>query len=370
MAGELTYRDIMMLWFYGIKPSWVIAVIATFLFSCATLVHLVILFRQRVFFAFPLIAGSLFEVVGYGFRAAGLHEEIPNPSTYVTYSTLITLAPGFIAASLYQLLAHIILANGLGNTQLITKLGLGCGFGILDVLGYALQAAGMSKLQTGPFGNSLQTGPSGNSTAQQLLQLLLQRLQRVRSLLLAGNIITLINLSLFTGLTTYYLVVLLRRGRSSTHPYPSTVAVTAEPGLISHTPLTLLLISLGLLLTRTIYRTTAAAKGLVDEWGKDASVYPLRVTPLFSERWNYGFDALMVFLLLVAWAAWFPTRDRLGEDEVDGGVATQSSSAARIWPANWTGAAGPGGLLGAARRWFGRRRERGMNVRMEGFSRA
>lgn len=175
MAGELTYRDIMMLWYYGVKPIWVTAVVATFLFSCATLIHLVILFRQQAFFAFPLIAGSLctsshkqilfvtlrwepifcklmkpiltttsVEVVGYGFRATGLHEDIPNPSTYVTYSTLITLAPGFIAASLYQLLAHIILANGHGRTQLITKLGLGCGFAILDVLGYALQAAGKS----------------------------------------------------------------------------------------------------------------------------------------------------------------------------------------------------------------------------------
>ena len=92
----------------------------------------------------PILTATSVEVVGYGFRATGLHEAIPNPSTYVTSSTLITLAPGFIAASLYQLLAHIILANGRGRTQLITKLGLGIGFGALDVLGYALQAAGKS----------------------------------------------------------------------------------------------------------------------------------------------------------------------------------------------------------------------------------
>ncbi|ERF71771.1 hypothetical protein EPUS_01686 [Endocarpon pusillum Z07020] len=343
MAGELTYRDIMMLWYYGVKPSWVIAVVATFLFSCTTLVHLLILFRQQAFFAFPLLAGSLFEVVGYGFRAAGLHEDIPDPSTYVTYSTLITLAPGFIAASLYQLLAHIILANGRGGrTQLITKLGLGCGFGILDVLGYALQAAGMSKLQTGPF---------GHSPANELLQ-------HVRSLLLAGNIITLINLTLFTALTIYYLTVLLLRCGCTS----SSSSSSSDPGLISHTPFTILLLSLGLLFIRTIYRTVAASKGLVDEWGKDAAVYPLRVTPLFSERWNYGFDAFMVFVLVVVWAAWFPTRDRLGEDDE---VGTGMQSSAGVWAASWTG-----GLLRAVRRWFGRREERGRNVRMEGFSRA
>lgn len=59
MAGEMSYGDYMRLWYYGLKPSWVIAVTATFLFSCATLVHLVLLFRLRAFFAFPLIVGSL-----------------------------------------------------------------------------------------------------------------------------------------------------------------------------------------------------------------------------------------------------------------------------------------------------------------------
>lgn len=90
----------------------------------------------------PILTAASVEVVGYAFRATGLHEDTPDPSTYVISSILITIAPGFIAASLYQLLAHIILANGRGRTQLITKLGLGFGFGALDVLGYVLQAAG------------------------------------------------------------------------------------------------------------------------------------------------------------------------------------------------------------------------------------
>lgn len=91
-----------------------------------------------------MLIATLVEVVGYGFRAVGLHENIPEPSTYVISGTLITLAPAAIAASLYQLLAHIILANGRGHTELIMKLGLGLGFGALDVLGYILQAAGKS----------------------------------------------------------------------------------------------------------------------------------------------------------------------------------------------------------------------------------
>lgn len=178
--------------------------------------------------------------------------------------------------------------------------------------------------------------------------------------MLAGNIITLINLTLFTGLTTYYTIILLRlgrrRGQTSTHPYPST---TSDPGLISHTPLTLLFISLALLFTRTIYRTTAYSKGLVD---KHSSVYPLRSIPLYKENWSYAFDALMVFVLIVVWAAWFPTRARLGEedDEEEEVVGTGGAGGRR-----WSRLRFPG--LG---RWFGRRKERGVNVRMEGFLRA
>ena len=76
----------------------------------------------------------------------------------------------------------------------------------------------------------------------------------------------------------------------------------------------------------------------------------------------------MMFVLVIAWAGWFPTRDRLGEDEEEG-VGTDTQSSAGIWGANWTGA-GSGGLLGKVRKWFGRRKVRSVNVRMEGFSRA
>lgn len=184
MANEMSeteYYDWLRLYYYGVKPQWALAVVATFLFTCATLVHLVLLYFQRAWFLIPLIIGCLcmclyllyhsatlrssrisirdspdfpltspsVEVIGYAFRAAGLHEKVPNASTFVTSSTLIIIAPAFIAASLYQLLAHIIAANGRGGPKLMTKLGLGFGFGALDVLAYALQAAGKSKANRG-----------------------------------------------------------------------------------------------------------------------------------------------------------------------------------------------------------------------------
>ena len=83
------------------------------------------------------------ETTGYGFRAAGLREDLPNLSTYVTSSTLVIIAPAFIAASIYQIFARIAFVSGRGTSnRLILKLGLGLGLGALDILSYALQAAG------------------------------------------------------------------------------------------------------------------------------------------------------------------------------------------------------------------------------------
>ena len=171
MADEATdqgIHDTLLLYYYGLNPNWAIAVIATFLFICVTIAHLVLLFCKRAWLFIPLVIGalcssyssrsiqhspylwkppvmadrSLVEFLAYAFRAQGLHEKHLNPSTYVTSSTLIIIAPAFISASLYQLLAHIMLANGRGQSGLIVKAGLGVGFGALDVLSFALQAVG------------------------------------------------------------------------------------------------------------------------------------------------------------------------------------------------------------------------------------
>lgn len=184
---------------------------------------------------------------------------------------------------------------------------------------------GSTHLRSGPFVHSIFT-----------------TLKQTRTLLLAGNLLTLLlTLTPFTALTAYYTLVLRRGGTS----------------IASTTPFRLLLLSLALLFIRTLYRIVAYSKGLADEWGTDASVYPLKTRPLFREGWGYGFDALVIFVLVGCVAAWYPTQERLGEDEVGGGAGA--------------GAGLTGGVGG--RSCGGRKRGgvlRGSSVRMEGFARA
>jgi hypothetical protein len=55
------YRDTMLFWYYGLAASWALAVVATFLFACTTLAHLILLFIKRSWFMIPLIIGALCE---------------------------------------------------------------------------------------------------------------------------------------------------------------------------------------------------------------------------------------------------------------------------------------------------------------------
>jgi hypothetical protein len=52
-------KDVYNLYYYGVKPSWALAVVTTFLFTCVTLVHLILLFYKRSWFLIPLIIGAL-----------------------------------------------------------------------------------------------------------------------------------------------------------------------------------------------------------------------------------------------------------------------------------------------------------------------
>jgi hypothetical protein len=58
-GGNQLVMDWLILYQYGVKPFWALAVIATFLFACITLVHLGLLFLKRRWFVIPLVIGAL-----------------------------------------------------------------------------------------------------------------------------------------------------------------------------------------------------------------------------------------------------------------------------------------------------------------------
>jgi hypothetical protein len=59
MSSQQEYHDYVLPYYYGIKPSWALAVAATFLFACVTLTHFVLLFLKRAWFLIPLLTGAL-----------------------------------------------------------------------------------------------------------------------------------------------------------------------------------------------------------------------------------------------------------------------------------------------------------------------
>lgn len=85
------------------------------------------------------------------------------------------------------------------------------------------------------------------------------------------------------------------------------------------------------------------------------------------EGWAYGFDALAVFWLLVALAAWYPGRASLDEgeddDDDDDAVFGDGGVLRRSWFGSMRGSAGVGAGAGAD----GGGGVRGRRMRMEGL---
>jgi hypothetical protein len=59
MSLEKEIHDTLTLFYYGTSPSWALAVVTTFMFACATLVHLILPFLKRSWFMIPLVVGAL-----------------------------------------------------------------------------------------------------------------------------------------------------------------------------------------------------------------------------------------------------------------------------------------------------------------------
>ncbi len=111
----------------------------------------------------------------------------------------------------------------------------------------------------------------------------------------------------------------------------------------------------------------AYSRGLVDEWNADVKTAPLRVRPLFVEGWGFGFDALVVFVILVVLGVWYPDRASLDEED---GVRRVGRGSGRGGMRAWFGKRSGGSAGAGMGAGGGGRRGRGASMRMDGLSRA
>ncbi|RHZ62604.1 hypothetical protein CDV55_102594 [Aspergillus turcosus] len=126
---------------YHYEPSLAAAIVFSLLFNITTLAHLYQRVKTGSKYMNPFIVGGLFQVTGYGCRAAS-HFFESSTTLYAIQTLLILLAPTLYAASIYMILSRVIKflhAERLSPVPVIwmTKI-----FVAGDILSFILQGAG------------------------------------------------------------------------------------------------------------------------------------------------------------------------------------------------------------------------------------
>ncbi|KAJ5309574.1 uncharacterized protein N7443_002035 [Penicillium atrosanguineum] len=126
---------------YHYTPTLAGAVIFAALFSLTTALHLFQRIRTHTKYFTPFIVGGIFQIIGYGARAVS-HFHTQNTTIYAMQNLFVLLAPTLYAASIYMVLGRIIIfLHGqhlsFVPVQLMTKI-----FVLGDVLSFLLQGAG------------------------------------------------------------------------------------------------------------------------------------------------------------------------------------------------------------------------------------
>lgn len=129
---------------YHYSPSTPAAVIFVVLFVGTTGMHTFQLVRNRTWYFIPFVIGGFFEFIGYIGRTMSSRETFGQWTIgpYIIQSLLLLLAPALFAASIYMVLARIIIltdgqSHSLIRVNWITKI-----FVTGDVLSFLAQSSG------------------------------------------------------------------------------------------------------------------------------------------------------------------------------------------------------------------------------------
>lgn len=95
---------------YRYTPSLAAAIIFSILFFLTTAYHTYQMVRYRAWFWLPFVIGGLMEFVGYIGRALS-SRDVWDLSDFIVQSTLLLVAPAFLAASVYMSLRRIVVVT-------------------------------------------------------------------------------------------------------------------------------------------------------------------------------------------------------------------------------------------------------------------
>ncbi|KAF4552478.1 RTA1-like protein 9 [Elsinoe fawcettii] len=127
------------LWHY--IPSVPAAVIFIIAFTLSFLYLSFRLIKTRTWFCIPFLVGVLFQIVGYVGRALA-HSRTGDLPPFIMQSTLILLAPALFAASIYMVLARVIITIDGASLSIVPVRRMTLIFVIGDVFSFMVQASG------------------------------------------------------------------------------------------------------------------------------------------------------------------------------------------------------------------------------------
>ncbi|KAH6652743.1 RTA-like protein [Truncatella angustata] len=132
---------------YGYNPNAAAAMIFVVLFAIATLWHMVIVVRLRVWYFVVLVLGGCLETAGYICRFLG-HDNTSSLALFVVQTLTILVAPALFAASIYMVLGRLIVlvraeAQSPIRPNWLTKIFVGG-----DILSFLIQVIGSSNLSS------------------------------------------------------------------------------------------------------------------------------------------------------------------------------------------------------------------------------
>ena len=123
------------------RPSIVLAILGTVLFTIATTVHLWLLVKHRLWWFTPLVVGTSMEIVGYVFRLLSSQKDPYSVPYFVVQYFFIVVAPVTFSAAIYLIVSAMIKIYGREYAPLPPKVILSV-FIACDVIATTVQVTG------------------------------------------------------------------------------------------------------------------------------------------------------------------------------------------------------------------------------------
>ncbi|KAL0265394.1 hypothetical protein SLS55_001361 [Diplodia seriata] len=271
---------------YHYDPSTPLAIAFVALFANTTLLHIWQLVRRRTWYFIPFVVGGIFETVGYLGRFIS-SRQTPDWKTwpYAMQSLTLLLAPAFFAASIYMVLGRIVrLTDGSAHSPIpvkwLTKI-----FVLGDVISFLGQSAGwlpsiflpLSVLDADSF---LPTGGGMLSKADTA-----NEVKWGERIIIGGLCVQLLFFGLFMIVAAIFHIRILR-----------VPTVTADALTVPWRRfLVVLYVASALIMVRSVFR--------VVEYIQGSEGYLMS-----KEMFIYIFDASLMFLTMVIFNIWHPSR--------------------------------------------------------------